>query len=93
MGLSMCNGMMAQRINLNEGKVGRPKVGHIPQNPNQDCKTKWHIHLYIVGYKAAMVAREFVEKQNKFYHKKYPDKNFKHAFSQKKREDGKFSLE
>jgi len=32
-----------------------------------------HIHLYIVGHKAATVAREFVERQNKIYHKKYPD--------------------
>ena len=92
MGLSNCDGAMAEKINLNAGKIGHPKVGFTHYNPKQDYEVKWHIHLYIVGYKAATVAREFVEKQNKQFHKKYPNKNFKHAFSQKKRRDDKFSL-
>jgi len=92
-GLSECCGLLAQKINLNEGKVGRPKIEFINQNPEQDCRVTPHIHLYIVGNKAAMVAREFVERQNKIYHKKYPDNKFKHAFSQEKRQDDKFSLE
>ena len=85
MGLSECCGGMAQKINLNAGKVGRPKIEFINQNPKQDCRVKPHIHLYIVGHKAATVAREFVERQNKIYYKKYPNSKFKHAFSQEKR--------
>ncbi|MEL7658555.1 MAG: hypothetical protein AAGU75_21910, partial [Bacillota bacterium] len=93
MGLSNCDGTRAQKINMNEGIVGRPKVGFAQLNPKQDYRLKWHIHAYIVGHKAATVAREFVEIENKQYHKKHPNNNFKHAFSQKKRRDGTFSLE
>lgn len=94
MGLSECDGRIANKVNLNKGKVGRPKVGFANMFRNQpNYHVKPHIHIYIYGFRAASVAREFVEIGNRQYRKKHPDKRFKHAFSQVRRKDGCVSFE
>ena len=80
MGLSNHDGKRAKKVNLNKGKVGRPKVGFVAKrNAKGKYKTGPHLHVYIFGPYAATVGNEFVRRQNKNYQQREHDRHVPHC--------------
>lgn len=94
MGLSEHNDLYATKINHNKGKPGHPKVGFKPKSERYKnlYKEGVHLHIYIGGLYAATLVKEFVEKQSKNYHKKYPNRVEHYAVICSKSKDGHFPL-
>lgn len=95
MGLSEHDADKATKVNVNEGKRGRPKYKFVPQsNKREDSfKTGVHIHAYIGGSYAATVATKFADVQNEMYHKKKHERYVeKSAVMAIRRKDGSFPL-
>ena len=95
MGLSEHDDKYAKKINLNQGKPGHPRVGHVPKSERYKnlYKEGVHLHIYIGGLYAATVATEFVDIQNKNYHKRYRDRVEHYAVICAKTKDGQFPLD
>ena len=92
--LSNVNGKSAERYNLREGLVGRPKWEYRPKpRVRKSIWTKYHIHIVIVGEYAATVASEFSKEMSARFWRKNPGSSIKRNpfFPVKAKYDGLYS--
>ena len=95
LGLSNVDGESAERINMRQGKVGRPQIG-FQKKPGvkKSIWKKYHIHIVIVGEYSATVAKKFCEIMSKRYESEKDSKHLKgNAFiDEKAKWDGYYSM-